>query len=441
MRPLPTLAPLAASLSVLAAVAVLATPSPATACGGCFAPTETVTVVTNHRMAVAMGPTETTLWDQIEYAGEPEDFVWVLPIQGEVLVELADNAFFEALDQTSRLTLQVANPVQSFCPDPCADSRGAGPSPSAGADGGVADVTVYGEAVVGPYETATIGSEDPEALVVWLRDNGYTVPDSILPTIAHYVDLGMNFAVLRLNPNAGVNQMQPVRVTTPGMNPVFPLRMVAAGAEGSIGLELYVFAEGRYESQNFAVVEVDRDRISYDWAASSFNYGELFDAAIADAGGKAWVAEYAQPPSQFHGFINSYASYDDASEPHFAADDYAIVLRSLEEPYLTKLRTDLDVAFLGEDLILSAATGGDIGNFELVEADVNRPPDPVCPSTCDDPWIYGDDPGRLGFGSRSRGDGLCSVQPGLPGGLWFFAAAAAAALAALLVLRRRQRIR
>ncbi|MDW8362159.1 MAG: DUF2330 domain-containing protein, partial [Myxococcales bacterium] len=140
-------------------------PPRARACGGCFVPTSDVTVVTAHRMAVAISPRETTLWDQIQYAGNPRDFVWVLPIAGTTLVELADNAFFEALEQRTRIRLRgMFRPLVTTCPDPCAPPRFGGAP-----DGGLTrppdddDVTVYGEATVGPYETVTVGSEDPEA--------------------------------------------------------------------------------------------------------------------------------------------------------------------------------------------------------------------------------------------------------------------------------------
>jgi hypothetical protein len=360
-----------------------AAPNTAEACGGCFAPNDSVTVVTSHRMAVALSSTQTTLWDQIEYAGSPEDFVWVLPIRGEVLVELADNAFFEALSQVTTVNLQgTFPPLQTFCPDPCARF-----APSSGAaDSGIAldsAVTVYGEAVVGPYETATIGSEDPAALVNWLQDNGYAVPDSTLPMIAHYTDEGLNFAVLRLSPNSGVNQMQPVRVTTPGIMPVFPLRMVGAGVQDTVGLDLYIIGEGRYGAANFDVLEIDASRLAYDWNTSSFNYLDVFDQTLAEAGGRAWIAEYAQPQAQWE-YIRYYTSSGDGGATQEAGSDYAIAVTGLSAPYLTRLRTDLAPTFLDEDLILSASTAGDISNFGQVAREINRPPDVVCSTVCSD---------------------------------------------------------
>src|SRR5690606_35146669 len=104
---------------IAAALALTLAPNAASACGGCFAPVGSPTVVTRHQMAVSISATETTLWDQIEYAGNPEDFVWVLPVRGGVPVELADNAFFEALEQATTIQLQAPTPPVTFCSDPC----------------------------------------------------------------------------------------------------------------------------------------------------------------------------------------------------------------------------------------------------------------------------------------------------------------------------------
>ncbi len=408
---------------VLACAAALAgmagAPDRAAACGGCFAPTGSPTVVTRHEMAVAMSPTQPTLGDQIEYAGSPEDFVWVLPVRGGVPVELADSAFFEALEQATHITMQVANPPVTQC----FSGFLAGAAAPRAEDAADAGVTIYHQATIGPNETVTIGSEDPAALANWLRSNDYAVPDAVLPTIAFYTDQGMDFAVLRLAPGAGVNQMQPVRVTMPGMNPTFPLRMVSAGVEGKVGLELFVIAEGRYEASNFANAEVDRSRLSYDYARSTFNYDDLYSEAAATEGGRVWVTEYAQSLSA--SYIEYYQSYDESGEMHSAQADYDVAVQGLTAPYLTRMTSDMPSQYLVEDLVLSASTGGDLGSYILVNRDSHRPADVVC----SDP--YGSD----GTGWSARGDG-CSVGGAKAGSL---AGATLFGLVGLALALRRRR--
>lgn len=424
------------TLIAAATLALTLAPNDAAACGGCFAPVGSPTVVTRHQMAVSISATETTLWDQIEYAGNPEDFVWVLPVRGGVPVELADNAFFEALEQVTRIQLQAPQPPVTFCSDPCGGLFAGAASEDRGIPLGDAgsSVIVHHQATIGPYETVTIGSEDPAALVAWLRERDYAVPDAILPVITHYTDQGMDFAVLRLAPNSGVNQMQPVRVSMPGLNPTFPLRMVAAGAEGTVGLELFVFAEGRYEPSNFGAAEVDRAAITYDWATGQFDYDTLYAAAAAQNGGRTWVTEFAQTSPDS---IRYYQSWDESGEMHSAMEDYAVVLEGLSTPYLTRLTADLAVSFLDQDLILVASEGEDLGSFINVTRERNRAPDVTCSTVCEDPAGSG---GTTGPGWRGgRGDGLCAVQPGrAAGGL---GGAALLLLGVTFLVRRARRTR
>ncbi len=377
------------ALSLLTA-APLAAPRVASACGGCFAPMGTPNIVTQHRMAVALSGRETTLWDQIQYAGAPEDFVWVLPVSAGVEVELADNAFFEALAAGTQITMTAPlPPLPCFCADSgfgcgmaASDSvaRGAFP-PSVEDDGGV---TVFHEGNIGPYETATVQSDDAMALVDWLQSRGYGVPDQIVPTIAHYSDLGLAFAVLRLRPSVGVQQMQPVRITVPGLAPTFPLRMVSAGATETLALELYVFAEGRSQTMNMETLELDRAAITFDWATGAFDYDARFDAAIRDAGGRAWVAEYAGP---LPAITSAYASLDPVDgTSHTPTDDLERVRRGLPaQLVLTKLRTRMSPNLLDRDLVLGAAyTEAELSTRIDVTRELNRAPDPDCATACGD---------------------------------------------------------
>ena len=91
----------------------------------------------------------------------------------------------------------------------------------------------------------------PEALGEWLRANGYELPASIQPTIDEYTNAGFDFIALRMKPGAGVRQMKPVRVVSPGASPVLPLRMVASGTGAEVAITLFVIGEGRWETKNF----------------------------------------------------------------------------------------------------------------------------------------------------------------------------------------------
>jgi hypothetical protein len=311
--------------------------------------------------------------------------------------------------------------------------------------------------VVGPYETATIGSEDPRALVTWLTENGYGVDDSILPTVDYYVRQNMNFAVLRLSPGAGVDRMQPVRVTVPGLATSLPLRMVQAGVITEVDLELFVFAESRIEASNFGNAVVDHGLVTFNWNDRSFDYETAFDAALFAGEGPRtnWVTEYAQPigpngntaqATRFGGtqearvgwsFLANYASTGSDRVTHRAAEDADVVRAAFGESdvYLTRLRTRLQRSQLQEDLVLRMSGGGDIGTHILVTNELNRAPDIACSDFC--AAGNGIDPG----GSTVRGGGgalrRCSASTGRGGET--MGAFLGLAVGALLIARRRAR--
>ena len=270
----------------------------ARACGGCFhvpTPMET-TVVTDHRMAFSVSTQQTVLWDQIKYSGNPSDFAWVLPVKQGAAVQLSHDEWFAALDAVTQPVITGPTPNCGGGGGPgigCGASAGGGAALSA--SGGGSSVQVVNQSTVGPYDTVTLRSTDPSALVNWLDSHSYAIPDSIRPTIDAYVAGGFDFIALRLQPGQGVQAMQPVRVVTPGSDATLPLRMVAAGVGANVGITLYVIGEGRYEAQNFPNVIFDDSKLAWDPKANASNYQPLSQQLMAQANGRTWLTEYANP--------------------------------------------------------------------------------------------------------------------------------------------------
>ncbi len=295
-------------LPILGAVALM--PARALGCGGCFGTPSSPTLVTGHRMAFAVSEARTVLWDQFEYEGEPEDFSWVLPVLPGAYVEVAEDAWLSALDTfTSTLvnapTLNCA--AQNFAGGDGDGSSGCGcggvettspagaSAPATPGQGGVQPpVTVVRQETVGPYDTVVVRSTDPNALRVWLTDNGYVVPQEIEPVIDAYVNEGNDFLALRLSPGVGVRQMEPVRVITPGGDYLLPLRMVAAGVGSLVDIKLFLIAEQRYAMPDIAEVSVPLQNLTYDFRDGSHNYLALREQALAQNTGKSYIASYAR---------------------------------------------------------------------------------------------------------------------------------------------------
>lgn len=291
-------------------LALTAGSNDAQACGGCFVPPSQTTVVSGHRMALSISPAQTVLWDQIEYSGDPQDFAWVLPIKPGAVLQVSNDAWFEALEAAT--ATRVVAP-QLNCPSPPFEAEGdsgcnSSPFGSrssnelAGADsvgtgsGGnlPPPVDVVHQGTVGPYETVTLHANVQGALTTWLLDNDYDIDPDIQPIIDAYTAEGFDFIALRLAPDQGVKQMLPVRVVSPGAVPALPLRMVAAGTGANVALTLYVIGEGRWGTENFPGGTVDDANINWDFTTSASNYADVRAGVIGGADGRTWLTSYAK---------------------------------------------------------------------------------------------------------------------------------------------------
>ena len=317
----------------------------AAACGGCFHPTAEhgSSVITDHRMVLKVSPTETILWDQVRYSGDPSEFAWVLPVHAGARVELSRDAWIAALDAATQSSVRgpeiscasagggaVVGGPSGGRPAGSSSSRttvasgggGCGSSDSSGftngdeapngeshyggVDGsasgasngstqfaGNEDVQVVSQDVIGPYEAVTIHSSDGKGIGGWLTDNGFAIPPAIQPVVDAYTKASFDFIALKLRPDAGVRAMRPVRIVTPGADATLPLRMVAAGVGSHVGLTLWVVSEGRYHTQNFPDAKLDWSELAWNGAEDRSNLRELTAAALAANGGRGWLTEAA----------------------------------------------------------------------------------------------------------------------------------------------------
>ena len=379
-----------------------AAPQDAKACGGCFIrqTTQNGTVVTDHRMIFSISPTQTTLYDQIEYSGSPSDFAWVLPIQGQVGLGVSSDLLFSVLDRATQTTILA--PPYPCSPCLCGTrGGGAGGAPqSAGADAGAAidgGVTVISQQVVGPYATVQLhpnSTSDTAALTSWLQANGYDIPASIDPVIAAYVQEGFDFLALKLVPNVGIRAMRPISVTSTGAALSLPLRMVAAGTGATVGITLWVVSAGRYEPQNFTSFTIDPKSLVWDWSTSSSNYSTLRTQKEQLLLNAAWQIESSldlAPYSIENQVLQdpTASAYAAVPGPDGGAGQTALEVRSQDLNTLfpqggsmvrvTRMRGDLSQAALATDLVLDAPMDqSPLSNIYQATLSVNASC-PVCP--------------------------------------------------------------
>jgi Uncharacterized protein conserved in bacteria (DUF2330) len=404
----------ALGIAIAATAAGLVAERDASACGGCFhPPTQNVSDITDERMLLAVSTTQTTLYDQIRYSGTPSSFAWVLPIHGTVAVGLSADVLFDSVDVLTETTIV---PPEPNCPGPTACTF-AGPAAAGNAavDAGVAAVTILKQQNVGPYATVQLRSTDAGALNAWLAQNGFLIPADVTPVIDEYVAEGFDFLAMKLLPNQGVQSMRPVRVTSPGASLSLPLRMAAIGTGPSVGITIWVVADGRYEPQNFPSFRIDDSSLVWDFAASLSNYTTLRVQNEANLGNKAWEIESSlalneqlitnviMSGGQYYGsgvggFGSTYVanpSIDylpvgnpdagtagDAGPSETAeqvrADDVAALFAGMTGPTVrvTRMRSDIIHAAMTADLVLQASSDqSELSNVRRITQSVNL----VCP--------------------------------------------------------------
>jgi hypothetical protein len=390
----------------LGLVSMAITADDAHACGGCFhPPTQDGDVITDHRMIFSVSPSQTTLYDEIEYQGNPQSFAWILPIHGQVQVGLSSDIVFAALDSATQTTIQAPNlpPCASCTCGDFAAPVNAGAGGSGSSSGGGGGVSVISQQVVGPYDTVQLASTDPTALTNWLTANGFAIPSDIEPIIAAYVQEGFDFLGLKLQPGQGVTAMRPVSVTSSGASLSLPLRMVAAGTGATVGITLWVIGDGRYEAQNFPNFTIAPSELTWDWSIQSSNYATIQQQTESAASFATWQTESSLDLSPYQ--IEATVLEDDASADYLAipesdagdggAGETAEQVRTADlarmfpggdsqgSVRITRLRADLAHAALATDLALQAsADQTELSNIYAVTQSVNAPVCPAVPNPC-----------------------------------------------------------
>ncbi len=223
--------PLLAALAlILGALASLMAQHPAQACGGFFCQNSPVDQNAERIIFGQNHDGTMSTYIQIQYTGSAADFSWILPLPhpiGVEDIEVPDDAMAAFTE------LEVAtDPV--FIPPPMpqcvTDQMVVMSAMATPARAERADVMIHATGEVGPYEFDVIGSEDPDALINWLRENNYRVTPEMEPLMNVYVEEEFVFLAMRLLPDQDSQDVQPIKLTYPAQRPMIPLRLTAVAA-------------------------------------------------------------------------------------------------------------------------------------------------------------------------------------------------------------------
>lgn len=269
----------------------LATLDPVSACGGFFCINSPVDQNAERIIFTQNKDGTVSAYIQIQYTGSAKDFSWILPIPhpiGPEDIEVPEDAMAAFTE------LEVAtDPV--FIPPPmpaCATNRLRAMPLAAMAES--ADVQIFSSGEVGPYGFDVIGSEDPDALVDWLRENNYQVTVEMEPLTDVYVQEGFVFLAMRLLPDESAQDVQPVKLTYPSARPMIPLRLTAVAANQDMAVMVWFYADRQAVPVNYAEMTIDDRELRFT-AFGGSDYRQIMGNRANEYGGQAFITEYAAP--------------------------------------------------------------------------------------------------------------------------------------------------
>ena len=283
---------IAGLLTVAVVVAWVASTQPVLACGGFFCIDTPVDQNAERIIFTQNGDGTVSAYVQIEYTGAAPDFSWILPLPDAIDaedVEVPEDAMAAFRE------LEVAtDPV--FIPPPLPECATRPPMVMAAA-AAPGSVEVFASGEVGPYGFDVVGSEDPDALVSWLRDNSYRVTEAMEPLIDLYVEEQFVFLAMKLRPDQGAQDVEPVKVTYPSSQPMIPLRLTAVAANPNMAVMVWIYADVQAAPVNYGKMEIANEDLVFFGRGGSNNYRQLMSQKANEQEGQAFITEYAAPTS------------------------------------------------------------------------------------------------------------------------------------------------
>jgi hypothetical protein len=242
----------------------------------------------------------TTLSMANDVEGDFTDFALVVPVPevpGEDDIHVLAPELFDDLDRYSQPRL-VRYECEDFEPQEAdADTDSDSDSDTDVDTGGV---EVEAEYTVGEYDVVILSAQQSGALVDWLNDNGYSVPESSADLLGEYLDSGSYFFAAKVDADAGIkpgDMLSPLQVKYQSQVFGLPIRLGTLNSRGVQDLIIYAlnpYNDGVVGISNYPEVAVEdeclftgEDETFEEFAARQFN------EAYQSVDGGMWALEYS----------------------------------------------------------------------------------------------------------------------------------------------------
>jgi hypothetical protein len=153
-------------------------------------------------------------------------------------------------------------------------------------------VTVYLRETVGPYDAVVLGSGSTDELFLWLAENGYDIPEISRPIVAEYVAARHVFVAIKLVSGADTREIQPLVLRYAEAQPCVPMRLTAIATVPDMPITAYFAASSYATPNNYSSIEPTYDDTRL-WRYEAGYYNTYISNLVDDAGGRAFVTEFA----------------------------------------------------------------------------------------------------------------------------------------------------
>lgn len=249
---------------------------------------------------------------QIQYQGDPQRFAWIVPVPKTPELSVGSQVLFTNLLNGTVPTFSVTTSFAACnggtstqggsvgCGASSADSSEGAYAPSNDNPGTKSDApTVVGRKTVGNFTTLTLSPTSAKGMLDWLVQNGYDADQADAePILKDYIDRGYVFVALKLEADAGVDEIHPIVLRYPGDEPCVPLKLTRIAAVEDMTVRTFFLGSERVvPTGGYKHVSLNSARLDFT------QLGQNYDLAVAravdspSANGRAFLTEYAGPSS------------------------------------------------------------------------------------------------------------------------------------------------
>jgi hypothetical protein len=239
---------------------------------------------------------------QIQYDGEAEDFAWIIPVTAEPEVLVGSQALFDSMLAATVPTFTINNTTIGDCGGGfgCGFANFDLAGGDGGSFGGEGDETggpdILDRGFAGAFEYVTLTGDTVQEIVDWLDANGYAQDPDAPPILEEYLQDDFVFVAVKLRGGADVDEIHPLAIRYPGIEPCIPIKLTRIAAVDDMKIRAMFLGESRVAPTNWPHVEVNLTQ--FDWVnGPATSYDQVTGAAIDEAGGRAFVTEYAGTPA------------------------------------------------------------------------------------------------------------------------------------------------